>query len=230
MLRKLARTVRRVPENLDIRPGQVWEPSRLPLALRPAECLDCPVDHPGRNSDYAWLHALLEVAHVVSVTDAYRHMPASVASIPHTPHAAPGPDLKDLITGLTGPHFEDAFPARAVEALIDKAGLNAETWGTCPSCNGTGHIDAYPGQADDRASHTYPEPPEGDAWQLWTSTTPLTALTYPYSTSEGLTQALIDTGELDGTRYTMRVAVMLVSRRTMRNGLVSAGRVVAYGD
>jgi hypothetical protein len=224
----ISRTVRRVPLTLGVRPGQSWEPSRLPLRLRPAECLECPVDHPGKSSDYAWVHALMETLHVVSITDAYRYMPAAITSIPHTPNAAPGQELRDLIGATIGESKLD-YAELAVAALIERAGLDPATWGTCQHCKGTGYIDAYPGQVSDRLAYTYPEPPTGDAWQLWTDGTPIRALTDAYTEPEHLIDHLVDHGEHPNyLTYTLTAASALIEHGHMGNGIVHNGRCVIY--
>ncbi len=91
-------------------------------------------------------------------------------------HRRPSADIIDLVTGITGRDnlsmgtgSDFAYGAR--KALLVAAGL-PEDWGTCPTCQGHGSVEAFEGQR--AAAEAYHEenhdPPTGEGWQVWETT------------------------------------------------------------
>jgi hypothetical protein len=55
--------------------------------------------------------------------------------------------------------------------VVCDARCKREGWPTtCPECDGHGSIEAYPGQRDDAENWEHDEPPTGEGWQLWETT------------------------------------------------------------
>lgn len=83
---------------------------------------------------------------------------------------SPSPDMHELTSGLSGDgpngrSYSNTY--RANQAIIKAAGLDPETWGICTECKGEG-IDPVAKEAYDKWTET--EPPKGDGYQLWETT------------------------------------------------------------
>lgn len=65
------------------------------------------------------------------------------------------------LTSIGGP---DQWPV--VKAQCERRGVSD----TCAECDGHGGHEAYPGQRADADSWVPTEPPEGDGWQMWETT------------------------------------------------------------
>lgn len=91
--------------------------------------------------------------------------------------------------GLLGHDSIDEGVAR--EAIIKAAGLDPETWGHCPNCNGEG-IDPEYQAAYDAWEQT--EPPEGDGWQVWENVSEGSPVSPVFATADDLVQWLIEQG------------------------------------
>ncbi|MGV3723624.1 MAG: hypothetical protein ACO1SX_22230 [Actinomycetota bacterium] len=100
----------------------------------------------------------------------------------------PGTELHELTTGLAGrsPSFmgHDACDNwSAVKKIIAAAGLDPETWGICPHCKGDA-IDPEVVAAYNAWTET--EPPEGEGYQLWETTSEGSPISPVFSTPEAL--------------------------------------------
>lgn len=58
-------------------------------------------------------------------------------------------------------------PSRVASALGTAAGPPSETVDVCPTCQGRGDIEAYPGQLAEAEAWEPDIVPEGEGWQLW---------------------------------------------------------------
>lgn len=124
-----------------------------------------------------------------------------IAELPMAPsykHRAVGPsaDLAVLTTALAGrePSFmgHDACDRWSIEKrIIETAGLDPETWGICPVCEGNGDD---PAQRASVEAWTETPPPSGDAWQLWETTSEGSPISPPMPTPEELARWLADNG------------------------------------
>lgn len=56
----------------------------------------------------------------------------------------------------------------------------------CPSCDGKGYIEDYPGQEDDAEAWEGTDPPAGDGWQVWETVSEGSPITPVFSTPEDL--------------------------------------------
>lgn len=104
----------------------------------------------------------------------------------------PSTDLAAFTTALAGRERSflghDACDRYSIEKkLIAVAGLDPETWEMCPVCDG--HADDPAQRAAAEAWEETP-PPEGDAYQLWETTSEGSPISPPKSTPEALARWL----------------------------------------
>jgi hypothetical protein len=118
------------------------------------------------------------------------------APLHRTARVVPSADMMALTGGLAGrgptqPVGHDAIDRwSATRKIITAAGV-PEKWGTCPDCDGDGIA------ADTRQQYeawTSYEPPTGDGWQLWSTTTEGHPMSPVCATPEALAKWLADTG------------------------------------
>lgn len=58
----------------------------------------------------------------------------------------------------------------------------------CGTCDGHSSLEKYPGQRDEAEAWEYEEPPVGDGWQLWTTTTEGSPISPVFATPEELAE------------------------------------------
>lgn len=105
----------------------------------------------------------------------------------------PSADIVDLVVGITGRDNRVSFGTgsdfawKAMKALKAAAGVD-EKWGWCPTCDGHGSIEKYPGQrAEGEAwSEEDHEPPTGEGWQLWETVSEGSPISPVFDSPEGL--------------------------------------------
>lgn len=61
---------------------------------------------------------------------------------------------------------------------------------TCPTCEGHGGLEAYPGQRAEAEAWTNEEPPKGEGWQLWETVSEGSPISPVFADAEGLAQWL----------------------------------------
>lgn len=77
-----------------------------------------------------------------------------------------------------------------VRAKCEREGLAVE----CAACGGHGSIERYPGQRKDAEAWEPTDPPTGDGWQLWTTTSEGAPITPPFSTAQDLARHCVAAG------------------------------------
>jgi hypothetical protein len=96
---------------------------------------------------------------------------------------------------------------------------------TCPTCEGHGALEAYPGQRAESAAWKMTDPPTGDGWQLWESVSDGSPITPVFATAELLVDWLTTRGEKgDPVPYRRAAAEALV-----KNGGGMGGTGIAIG-
>ncbi len=109
----------------------------------------------------------------------------------------PGKDMAELTTGLAGrppdgPIGHDCLDGwSAKKKIIAAAGLDPEVWGTCTACKGEA-IDQDAKKAYDAWEKT--EPPAGDGWQMWETTSDGSPISPVMKTPEELARWLANNG------------------------------------
>lgn len=105
------------------------------------------------------------------------------------PYRRPSADMVELTTGLAGraPGFmgHDCCDRwSATKKIVAAAGL-PETWGICQACQGHGDVGT-PEERQAREDWQGSEPPSGDGWQLWETTTAGSPISPIFATAEEL--------------------------------------------
>ncbi len=108
-------------------------------------------------------------------------------------HRRPSADITELVGGLLGERGRVSFgystdvAMKVSTALKEAAGVPVD-WGICPTCQGHGAVEAYPGQrgeAEAWAEEDH-EPPAGDGWQLWETVSEGSPISPVFETADDL--------------------------------------------
>lgn len=199
----MGREVRRVPLDFDWPTSKVWEGFLMPDRLREDPCPTCyegsgysreaeavaSTFYPhmiGNDRDradrLAWHDKLgqAEVDHLVAEgrlrvfnreTREWESVPRTVAEVNAEQHTARGLDGHDAINR----HILIRF-------RCERLGITVE----CPTCEGHGEVEAYPGQRNEAEKWERADPPEGQGWQLWETVSEGSPISPVFDTSEGL--------------------------------------------
>lgn len=194
--RLMGREVRRVPLDFDWPLEQLWEGYLMPARLRGTPCATCAGS--GSSDELEWL---MKVGYILAGladdhTDAERGRPmhpwlTTLREISYGSRSQrPGPRFAEFVDGLTESKVDpDRLFGRAVYrmtgALREAAGLPDE-WGWCPDCAGQGETETHPGQRGEAEAWEPTDPPEGEGWQLWSTTTEGHPMTPVFATAEAL--------------------------------------------
>lgn len=109
----------------------------------------------------------------------------------------PSADILDFLTAFTGLPADKftgplSNPSYAiVKAMIKHAGL-PEKWGWCPVCDGTGQ-GGTPEERKAADAWERTDPPAGDGWQLWETTSEGSPVTPVFATKEELAAHIAST-------------------------------------
>lgn len=167
----MGRTLKRVPLDFDWKLNETWQGYINPY-YKP--CQHC--DGDGYTPARRWLEAIVQLILLAGeevakeggvVTHPY------LWALMNAPRTLPTPDMAELSTGLSG-RAPDRFIGHdaldrysAARKIIEAAGLDPETWGICSSCEGGG-VDPEVQAAYE--AWTPSEPPTGEGYQLWETT------------------------------------------------------------
>jgi hypothetical protein len=187
----MSREVRRVPLDFNWPIGEVWEGYQMPDRLRGNRCTDC-VN--GTTPAACWLYKLAGridmLGEDVGAQQLGRNMHPYLArdmdaattgfinendrKVSDPSVVRPGADILDLLAGLTGEPpeyhkswFRGGMGHKVGHAIISAAGLDPRTWGVCPTCEGCGSVEKYPGQRAEADAWAQTGPPTGEGWQFW---------------------------------------------------------------
>ena len=167
----MGREVMRVPLDFDCPIGETWSGRLNPH--HPQQCDAC--KGYGRDDSYRTLEALVRLV-MLAGSDSARHGKVQHPYFRSAPVEGPAPKLHEVTAGLAGRAVVERLFGHdacdqwaATRAILKAAGLDPETWGTCPACAGSGYA---PGQEEAvRLSEEWGEqehnPQKGDGWQLW---------------------------------------------------------------
>ena len=104
----------------------------------------------------------------------------------------PGKQFAEFVDGIAPETRRSMFGRdvyRVQQALIAAAGL-PESWGDCPTCDGHGSLEAYPGQRAEADAWEPTEPPEGEGWQYWETVSEGSPISPVFATADGLSRWL----------------------------------------
>jgi hypothetical protein len=76
----------------------------------------------------------------------------------------------------------------AVRARCEREGVDD----TCPTCQGHGSVEAYPGQRAEAEAWESTDPPQGDGWQLWETVSEGSPISPVFATSDELVAWMSD--------------------------------------
>lgn len=183
----MGRELKRVPMDFDWPIGEIWS-GYLSPAWRPCPSDDCENGSTIAGAYVGALASLLLLVGSDATEDRSPHpylleIPSSLA-----PRRKPGKDAIELSTGLAGraprgPIGHDAIDRWTAARKIAAAAGLPEDWGTCKVCQGHAiHPDDH--EASEAWEHT--DPPEGDGYQLWNTTTEGHPMTPVFATLDEL--------------------------------------------
>ena len=180
------RTVKRVPLDFDAPLNETWHGYVSP-DWRP-----CPSDDCDNGSTYAAAWAEKIISQLLMLADADeangKGLHPWLERVPLRPDKLPKPDaIRELTGGLSrpwrAPFGHDACDRwSAVHAVIKAAGL-PDDWGTCPVCKG--HA-IHPDDIAPSEAWQTTEPPEGEGWQMWETTSEGSPQTPVFATAAAL--------------------------------------------
>lgn len=200
----MGREARRVPLDFDWPQGETWGGYLMPDRLQENSCPDC---RHGGTPAYDWLQ---KVAYVIAgLADDADDEARGRAMHPYLePLRAisyggnhnrtdprPGAQFAEFADGLgqQSSTFLGRDPYRMQTALIAAAGL-PEDWGLCPTCRGHASVEVYPGQRAEAEAWEPTEPPSGEGWQMWETTSEGSPMSPVFATADELAAWLADSG------------------------------------
>lgn len=200
----MGREARRVPLDFDWPQGETWDGYLMPDRLQEDQCPDC---RHGGTPAYDWLQ---KVAYVIAglADDADDEVRGRAMHPYLEPLRAisyggnhsrtdprPGRQFAEFADGISqqSSTFLGRDSYRMQTALIAAAGL-PEDWGLCPTCNGHASVEAYPGQRAEAEGWQPTEPPSGEGWQMWETTSDGSPMSPVFSTPDELAAWLAESG------------------------------------
>lgn len=189
----MGREARRVPLDFDWPLNKTWAGYLMPDSLHGDKCLDCTN---GYTDAHEWLEA---VAYCVAglADDAAdeargRQMHPYLTPLREISYngakGRPGPQFAEFTDGIA-PEAAGGFMGRDVYRVL--TGLKAaaglpERWGICPTCDGHATVEKYPGQRADADEWEPTDPPEGEGWQMWETTSEGSPISPVFATASEL--------------------------------------------
>ena len=198
----MGREVRRVPMDFEWPMGKVWSGYLLPGILHGTSCPDC---ENGETPDGELLNGiaymLTGLADDVLAQEQGREMHPYLRPIHDISYVqgSPRPTLRfeEFIKGLMpedrGRHMFGRQPYDMVGRLLELAGLE-DDWGWCQTCKGDAQVETYPGQSAETDAWEPTEPPSGDGWQMWETTSEGSPMSPVFASPEDLATWLAETG------------------------------------
>jgi hypothetical protein len=202
----MGRIARRVPLDFDWPLNEVWGGYLMPDRLSGVQCPDCG----GRGMTVAagWLekvaYVIAELADDADSEARGREMHPWVTPLREISYGGygagrPGREFAEFADGLgIEAGFMGRNPHRAYGALVKAAGL-PEKWGWCPTCEGHGSVESYPCQRDEAEAWEPAEPPTGEGWQLWETTSEGSPTSPVFATAEALAEWCVDGATIFGS-------------------------------
>jgi hypothetical protein len=179
-----------VPTDFDWPINKTWQGYLTPDELLSPECSDCG----GRGTTPA-RQAVEHVANLLLMLDDDRAAQARGQALhpyfggyldvrPSADVAAFGTGLAGREAGFIGHDAVDRWSA--TEKVIRAAGLDPQVWGICPTCEGHGNVERYPGQRAAAEAWEPTDPPTGGGWQLWETVSEGSPISPVFADADGL--------------------------------------------
>lgn len=220
----MSREIKRVPLDFDAPIGETWAPLLLPAELALPACDACHGN--GTTATRDWLLSIATL--IAQLGDDCndqargRGMHPYLAELHNRPGTWIGPrgamtlvqprptgDARDLVAGLVGRTPDGMFGssssdwARIANRIIEAAGLNPESWGICPGCNGEGHAGT-PEQVAACDAWEPAEIPTGEGWQLWQTVSEGGPVSPVFESAEDLARWMASSGEASSIEVARR--------------------------
>jgi hypothetical protein len=216
----MSREVKRVPLDFDWPLKKVWEGFRQPDSLQGTKCPDC---EGGQTHAGWWIQNFAQrigmLASDIHDQRTGRHMHPWLTNDPY-PHGhfennrfvvdRPSEDIVDLLVKLSDyvghPQTAERLlsPFKGADYTVMRALAKAagdEDIFICKTCHGEGQLEDYPGQFAERDAWEHSEPPTGEGWQLWETTSEGSPITRVFATKEELEDSLRHEGDINGQTY-----------------------------
>ncbi len=162
-------------------------------------CPDC--DGSGQSAARLRLEELARLI-LLSGSDTARQKPhpyfSDTRALHHTYGMVVSGDMLELTNALSERDGREMFGydsgacGRTTKKIISAAGLDPETWGICKTCEGRGEDPAAAREASEGWART--EPPAGEGWQMWETTSEGSPISPVFATPEELARWLAGTG------------------------------------
>lgn len=200
----MSREIRRVPLDFDAPLNKVWAGYLVPEKLRLADCAAC--NGRGYTPARQWVEALtrdlLMLDDDLRAQAQGRPLHPYLAGGGHYLNARPSADIAEFGTGLAGRESgfigHDALDNwRATAKVIEAAGLDPKVWGMCTNCH-DGRVEVYEGQRAEAEAWEPTQPPAGEGWQLWETTTEGSPVSPAFPDQAGLIDWLTSKEAYDG--------------------------------
>lgn len=198
----MGREARRVPIDFDWPQGKTWEGYLMPDRFDETECPDC---YNGSTADGELIqgiaYMLVGLADDVVQQERGRDMHPYLQPLHRISYVGgsprPTPRFEEFVKGLNpedrGYGMLGRQPYGMARRLLELAGL-PEDWATCPTCQGHGSVEKYPGQRAEAEAWEHTEPPTGDGWQMWETTSEGSPMSPVFARPEELARWLTTTG------------------------------------
>lgn len=98
----------------------------------------------------------------------------------------------------------------------------------CPTCQGHGSVEAYPGQRAEAEAWESTDPPTGDGWQLWETVSEGSPISPVFPTAEALAAWMADPARGDGW-VPQEVAANFIAEGWAPTGATGPGGTVMSG-
>lgn len=164
----MGRELKRVPMDFDWPLGEIWHGYLNP------HYRECPHCDNGYTTGGRYLNQIVNLLLLAGSDAATNHHHPYFDRMPVPfPQESPSSDIAELTKGLAGRACDGLFGHDAIDRfsagkkIIAAAGLDPETWGICPHCNGE---DIDPEVKEAYEAWQRFDPPTGDGYQLWGTT------------------------------------------------------------
>lgn len=194
----------RVPLNFDYPLNKTWEGYLNPFYKK---CSHCENGYTNARIRLQDLVSLLMLSGSDSVKGTNHPYFDHIGRFVYGFNSAPSKDMSELTTGLSGRDADRLFGHDACDRwsaekkIIEAAGLNAETWGICEYCKGEA-ID--PEIKEQYEAWKEFEPPTGNGYQLWETTSEGSPQSPVFNTLEELCEWCQDNATTFGSNKTTK--------------------------
>lgn len=181
----MGRELKRVPLDFDWPLKEIWKGYVSPTwRTCPANCEN------GSTVSAAWVEKIVHLLLMLSDAASRPERPIHpwLQELPLCPDRRPGREILELTAGLAGREWRDPLGHDAIDrweattAIFRAAGL-PDDWGVCKACGG--HA-IHPDDLVAAESWEPTEPPTGDGYQLWETTSEGSPISPVFSTLDDL--------------------------------------------